>query len=103
MPIQNRLANLDKDNNPAHVSSRPRSSASVHVVENGLANCLNEQRFVAADQRFNGSNSNTVEHELNVAFRFNSMTTPSQEDLLGNLDGSCDPLFANENVAVNGW
>lgn len=78
----------------------------MHVVENGLANCLNEQRFTAANIRNSSSTSvggSTVDRELNVAFRFGSMTTPSQEDLLGNLDGSCDPLFVNENAAVNGW
>lgn len=99
---QNRLANLDKDNNPTHCPSRPRSSASVHVVENGLAACLHDTLSSAAyhQQQHLHAAADHRKRDLDVEFSFGNMTTPSQEDLLGNIDG--DSMFVIENAAGKG-
>lgn len=92
--LQTRLANLDIDNNP---TSRPRSSASVHVVENSLHESV-----------LSGSiNNNNNNAGGGVVFAFgntNMANNPSQEDLLScDADGSSDALFTNENTAsLNG-
>lgn len=111
--LQNRIASLDKDNNPttslSKSSSIGMSSYSLNNQPNNMANIseLNENSKPADQQSPLSNESSTSSTSTNqqqtqqqhqqsppTIFLYSAMGSPSQEDLVGNNVGSCDPLFS---------
>lgn len=90
---QNRLANLDKDNNPASCTA-----TSNGTVAGGGVCCANNHPLTDCSSQINlneNSSASKVEGDIieSPVYSFSTMTTPSHENLLLGNVGSCDPLF----------
>lgn len=100
---QNRLANLDKDNNPPSSSCTATSNGgAVTSTSNNSSSgvCFsNNQSLTRCSSQINlneNSSANTeVEGDIieSPVYSFSTIATPSHENLLVGNDGSCDPLF----------
>lgn len=86
---QNRLANLDKDNNPASCTAI-LSGAGGGVCFANLTDCSSQINL-----NENSSASTKAEGDIieSPVYSFSTMTTPSNENLLLGNAGSCDSLF----------
>lgn len=87
---QNRLANLDKDNNPASCTATSNGGGVCYANNHPLTDCSSQINL-----NENSSASTKVEGDIieSPVYSFSTMTTPSHENLLLGNVGSCDPLF----------
>lgn len=115
--LQNRLASLDKDNNPRHIAASPSNSSirtaspnasSASSLHAGVENLRLNAASPISTSTHSRSTSSLSQQRIALlespAFSYSAMSVPSEEDLLGNIDGSSDPLFAaqsDENIGTN--
>ncbi|KAG4073279.1 hypothetical protein HA402_008625 [Bradysia odoriphaga] len=89
---ENRLANLDKDNNPASCTAILNG-----VVVGGGGTCFANLTDCSSQINLNENSSTSTKAEGDMiespVYSFSTMTTPSHENLLLGNVGSCDPLF----------
>lgn len=90
---QNRIAGLDRDNNPTTIITHHTTSGVIQTYINSQMTNIS-----TAEPNLNENTPlhNRVESIESPVFLYSNMTTPSQEDLLGNI-GSCDPLFSAQS------
>lgn len=93
---QNRLANLDRDNNPASCTAILNGGGGGGVGSGGGV-CFANLTDCSSQINLNENSSNNTKAEGDIiespVYSFSTMTTPSHENLLLGNVGSCDPLF----------
>lgn len=94
------MANLDKDNNPT-INCCTTTTGVGGIGAGGVYNCVNNHQQITNIPQINLNENllvnNRIESIESPVYSFSTMTTPSQEDLLHSIDGSCDPLFTTQN------
>lgn len=110
------MASLDKDNNPRQVDPPIPTFIGAASANASLASSLNigvdNQRHTVPSPTSSSSTHSRSSSSLNQqrlallespAFSYSAMSARSEEDFLGNIDGSSDPLFAahsEENIGI---